>query len=170
MLPAAAQETPKTRPEPVAVARPAPVIENRPAGGYFSPGAQSVFSSDPSYVFFRQIPDSEQGPVGALGVPLTAGRSIAVDPRTTPLGFPVFISTGGAAQPTDGRAGHRRRHPRPRSRRLLLGFGPSAYEQASRMKENGRMWLLMPNDAQRLAVETAVSSRAASRAARAPTT
>ena len=60
VLPAAAQETPKSRPEPVAAARPAPVIENRPAGGYFSPGAQSAFSGDPSYVFFRQIPTASR--------------------------------------------------------------------------------------------------------------
>jgi membrane-bound lytic murein transglycosylase A len=113
----------------------------------------SVFSSDPSYVFFRQIPDSDGGPLGALGVPLTAGRSVAVDPRTTPLGFPVFISTEGQSMGT-------------RLNRLVLaqdtggairgpvradyfwGFGPGAGERASRMKENGRMWLLLPKDLQ----------------------
>ena len=82
--------------------------------------------------------------MGALGVPLTAGRSIAVDPRTTPLGFPVFISTGGqlnrlmVAQDTGGAIRG------PVRADYFWGFGPSAYEQASRMKENGRMWLLMP--------------------------
>jgi membrane-bound lytic murein transglycosylase A len=113
----------------------------------------SVFSSDPSYVFFRQIPDSDGGPLGALGVPLTPGRSVAVDPRTTPLGFPVFISTEGQSMGT-------------RLNRLVLaqdtggairgpvradyfwGFGPGAGERASRMKENGRMWLLLPKDLQ----------------------
>ena len=34
------------------------------------------------FVFFREIPDGPGGPIGALGVPLTAGRSVAVDPRT----------------------------------------------------------------------------------------
>ncbi|MGO4781247.1 3D domain-containing protein, partial [Lysobacter sp. 2RAB21] len=48
---------------------------------------------DPSYVFFRSSGDGPEGPIGALGVPLTAGRSLAVDPRSTPLGSPVFIST-----------------------------------------------------------------------------
>ena len=49
---------------------------------------------DPSYVFFKEsdVP-SAGGPVGAFGVPLSAGRSIAVDPRSTPLGYPVFVST-----------------------------------------------------------------------------
>ncbi|MBU2286489.1 MAG: MltA domain-containing protein, partial [Gammaproteobacteria bacterium] len=50
--------------------------------------------SDPSYVFFKEadVPNTG-GPVGAFGVPLSAGRSIAVDPRSTPLGYPVFVST-----------------------------------------------------------------------------
>ncbi|MGT2475798.1 3D domain-containing protein [Paraburkholderia terrae] len=106
--------------------------------------------SDPSYVFFRLIPDSPNGPVGALGVALSAGRSIAVDPRTTPLGAPVFVSTrddpqapgaidrlmmaqdsGGAIQGAV-RADY------------FYGFGQSAQAQASRTKERIRMWVLLP--------------------------
>ncbi len=113
----------------------------------------SVFSSDPSYVFFRQIPDSDGGPLGALGVPLTPGRSVAVDPRTTPLGFPVFISTEGQgvgtrlnrlvlAQDTGGAIRG------PVRADYFWGFGPGAGARASRMKENGRMWLLLPKDLQ----------------------
>ncbi|TMG91061.1 MAG: lytic murein transglycosylase, partial [Betaproteobacteria bacterium] len=113
----------------------------------------AAFSSDPSYVFFRQIPDSDSGPVGALGVPLTPGRSVAVDPRTTPLGFPVFISTEGQsvgrrldrlvlAQDTGGAIRGAVRAD------YFWGFGPGAGELASRMKENGRMWLLLPKDLQ----------------------
>jgi membrane-bound lytic murein transglycosylase A len=112
-----------------------------------------VFSSDPSYVFFRQIPDSDGGPLGALGVPLTPGRSVAVDPRTTPLGFPVFISTEGQgigtrlnrlvlAQDTGGAIRG------PVRADYFWGFGPGAGERASRMKENGRMWVLLPKDLQ----------------------
>jgi membrane-bound lytic murein transglycosylase A len=113
----------------------------------------SIFSSDPSYVFFRQIPDSDGGPLGALGVPLTPGRSVAVDPRTTPLGFPVFISTEGQsagtrlnrlvlAQDTGGAIRG------PVRADYFWGFGPGAGERASHMKENGRMWLLLPRDLQ----------------------
>lgn len=115
-----------------------------PASG---PTLNAVTNSDPSYVFFRPIPNNDDGPIGALGVPLTAGRSVAVDPRTTPLGFPVFISTRQSGSPLN---------------RLMLaqdtggairgavradyfwGFGAKAFVQASRMKEDGRMWLLMP--------------------------
>ena len=104
-------------------------------------------NSDPSYVFFRPIPNNDGGPIGALGVPLTAGRSVAVDPRTTPLGFPVFISTqqsGSAlnrlmlAQDTGGAIRGAVRAD------YFWGFGAKAFVQASRMKEDGRMWLLMP--------------------------
>jgi membrane-bound lytic murein transglycosylase A len=132
--------------EPAVAVRPAPGSEERTSNvGYFAPGP-SAFSVDPSYVFFRQIPDSDQGPLGALGVPLTAGRSVAVDPRTTPLGAPVFLSTGGAvninrlmlAQDTGGAIRG------PVRADYFWGFGAGAYAQASRMKENGRMWLLLP--------------------------
>ena len=136
-----AAEPARVRPEPNAVAKVA------------SADSLSAFSSDPSYVFFRQIPDSDGGPVGALGVPLTPGRSVAVDPRTTPLGFPVFISTEGQgigtrlnrlvlAQDTGGAIRG------PVRADYFWGFGPGAGELASHMKENGRMWLLLPKDLQ----------------------
>ena len=49
---------------------------------------REVLDSNPSVVFFREAPleDPSVGPKGALGVPLTAGRSIAIDPKFLPLG------------------------------------------------------------------------------------
>jgi membrane-bound lytic murein transglycosylase A len=135
------------------VAEPARVRPEPSAADVASADSFSVFSSDPSYVFFRQIADSDGGPLGALGVPLTPGRSVAVDPRTTPLGFPVFISTEGQgmgthlnrlvlAQDTGGAIRG------PVRADYFWGFGPAAGERASRMKESGRMWLLLPKDLQ----------------------
>jgi membrane-bound lytic murein transglycosylase A len=108
----------------------------------------TAISADPSYVFFQEIPDSPDGPLGALGVPLTAGRSVAVDPRTTPLGFPLFLATTEPdgkrlnrlvmAQDTGGAIRGAVRAD------YFWGFGTAAYAQASRMKESGRMWLLLP--------------------------
>jgi membrane-bound lytic murein transglycosylase A len=145
------------------ISAPPPAKEQRPTIAVAAPAAKSVassasatssyapniFSSDPSYVFFRQIPDSDSGPLGALGVPLTAGRSVAVDPRTTPLGFPVFISTEGRgsaaplnrlmlAQDTGGAIRG------PVRADYFWGFGPGAGQMAGRMKASGRMWLLLP--------------------------
>ena len=56
-------------------------------------GSRQLLNQNASYVFFRETAATEDGPTGALGVPLTAGRSLAVDPRAIPLGAPVFVST-----------------------------------------------------------------------------
>ena len=111
-----------------------------------------LLNSNPSYVFFREVPSTanvNEGPQGALGVPLSSERSIAVDARNVPLGAPVFLST-----------------TRPNSslplRRLMLaqdtggairgvvradffwGFGGEAGALAGRMKQQGQMWVLLP--------------------------
>ncbi|OGT24795.1 MAG: transglycosylase, partial [Gallionellales bacterium RIFOXYB12_FULL_54_9] len=53
----------------------------------------ALLEQNPSYVFFRELPEGLSAPLGALGVPLTEQYSIAIDPRTIPLGSPVFLST-----------------------------------------------------------------------------
>lgn len=108
-----------------------------------------LLNSNPSYVFFKEMPASNDGPPGALGVPLTAERSIAIDPRFVPLGVPVFLETTlpntdqplrrlVLAQDTGGAI-----KGAPRAD-FFWGFGPKAGEQAGRMKQNGRMWILLP--------------------------
>jgi membrane-bound lytic murein transglycosylase A len=116
--------------------------------------AQEVLNVNPSVVFFNEAPlnDPNEGPKGALGVPLTAGRSIAVDPRFIPLGAPVFLSTTYPATTT------------PLQRLVLAqdtggaikgvlradffwGLGATAGEQAGRMRQEGSFWLLWPKGA-----------------------
>lgn len=57
--------------------------------------------SNPRYIFFREEKLSELdaafGPRGAQGVPLTPGRSIAVDRQSIPYGTPVWLASRGAA-------------------------------------------------------------------------
>ncbi len=55
--------------------------------------------SNPRYVFFREeaIASEAEGPRGAQGVPLSAGRSIAVDPGSIPYGTPVWLVSQGPA-------------------------------------------------------------------------
>jgi len=113
---------------------------------------KDLLNANPSYVFFRETANSPDGPVGALGVPLTAERSIAVDPRSVPLGAPVFLATTRPGS------------TRPLNRLVLAqdtgsaikgavradffwGFGKEAGEQAGRMKQPGRMWVLLPPEA-----------------------
>jgi membrane-bound lytic murein transglycosylase A len=115
------------------------------------PTAQTTGSGikDPSYVFFREAPAKTGGPLGAFGVPLSAGRSIAVDPRSTPLGYPVFVST---KNPTNGLPLRRLTIAQDTGGAIrgavradyFFGDGQQAATQARRMKESGQLWLLLP--------------------------
>jgi membrane-bound lytic murein transglycosylase A len=112
---------------------------------------REVLNANPSMVFFRaeKIVDASEGPKGALAVPLTPGRSLAVDPSYLPLGAPVFLSTTYPgtdsplrrlmmAQDTGGAIKGSVRAD------FFWGFGQSAGESAGRMRQDGRMWLLWP--------------------------
>ena len=112
---------------------------------------------NPSYVFFRELPPTEatpgvaDGPVGSLGAPLTAGYSLAIDPRSVPLGAPVFLATTMplssqplqrlmAAQDTGGAIRGAVRAD------FYWGTGNEAGTLAGRMRQQGRMWILWPRD------------------------
>lgn len=110
---------------------------------------QQFMNTNPSYVFFKELPNELTGPIGTLGVPLTAERSIAVDPRVIPLGVPVFLATTHpesrqefrrlmVAQDTGGAIGGAVRAD------FYWGFGDDAGAMAGRMKYPGRMWVLLP--------------------------
>ncbi len=104
---------------------------------------------DPSYVFFKESLQNTGGPVGAFGVPLSAGRSIAVDPRSTPLGYPVFVST---RQPGTGAPMQRLTIAQDTGGAIrgavradyFFGNGQQAATDARRMKERGQLWILLP--------------------------
>lgn len=109
-----------------------------------------LLNANPSFVFFRELPDNGGGPLGALGVPLTPGRSIAVDPRAIPLGAPVFLATTlplseqplqrlVMAQDTGGAIKGAVRAD------FFWGFGAEAGAQAGRMRQKGEMWALLPD-------------------------
>ncbi len=59
--------------------------------------AQSIMDLDPRYVFFTLHTDDGREPAGAAGLPLSAGRAIAVDPSWHGYGEPYWID---AAAPT----------------------------------------------------------------------
>jgi membrane-bound lytic murein transglycosylase A len=109
-----------------------------------------LLNSNASYVFFRELPVDGSGPPGALGVALSPGRSLAVDPRAVPLGAPVFLSTTWpgsttplnrlmVAQDTGGAIKGAVRGD------FFWGSGDDAAAQAGRMRQSGRMWVLLPN-------------------------
>jgi membrane-bound lytic murein transglycosylase A len=118
-----------------------------------NPGrAQEIMNRNPRFIFFREV---KEGPVGAMGVTLTAGRSLAVDPAFVPLGVPLWLDT---TWPVDHGA-IKRGSP---LRRLMLaqdtgsaikgpvrgdffwGSGEEALKFAGAMKNPGRWFLLLP--------------------------
>lgn len=109
-----------------------------------------LLNQNPSYVFFRELPKDLPGPLGSLGVPLTAGRSLAIDPRVIPQGAPVFLSTTWPnsskplnrlmlAQDTGGAIRGAVRAD------FFWGFGEEAGNLAGKMKQVGELWVLLPN-------------------------
>jgi len=114
-----------------------------------------VLDANPSYVFFREekLENPETGPKGALGVPLTGGRSVAVDPRHISLGVPLFVDTTEPnsdiplqrmvmAQDTGGAIKGVLRLD------YFWGFGREAGEMAGKMKQPVRIWMLLPKNGQ----------------------
>ena len=112
---------------------------------------QELLNVNPSYIFFREerLPDPGVGPKGALGVPLSPERSVAVDPSIVPLGAPLFLST---THPADGAAIQRLMMAQdtggairgPVRADFFFGFGGNAAEYAGRMKQRGNVWVLLP--------------------------
>lgn len=111
---------------------------------------QELLDRNASYVFFRELPAGPDGPLGAMGIALTAGRSLAIDPRTVPLGAPVFLAT---TYPGSDRALARLMMAQDTGGAIkggvradfFWGFGEAAGKQAGRMRQQGRMWVLLPN-------------------------
>lgn len=107
--------------------------------------------SNPRTVFFREEPwsksDPAWGPRGAQGVPLTPGRSIAVDPLSIPFGTPVWLASSGVnvnlqklvlAQDTGSAITGAVRAD------YFAGWSTAAAELAGRLKQPLRLWVLWP--------------------------
>lgn len=113
-----------------------------------------VLQKNPSYVFFQEL--KGEGPMGAEGVPLTPGRSLAVDLKYMPLGVPVWISGGmpGLAAGQPDRKLHRLLVAQdtggairgPVRGDVFYGFGPEAESVAGRMKHRGKLWVMLPKE------------------------
>jgi len=108
----------------------------------------SILERNERYVFFRVV---SAGPVGSLGVPLTAGRSLAADPNVYPPGALVLLKIQTGAENT----------ARTISRLALLqdtgaaiqgpgrldvfwGSGETAAAIAGGMRDPGELYFLLP--------------------------
>ncbi|MCD8340258.1 MAG: murein transglycosylase A [Burkholderiales bacterium] len=110
-----------------------------------------LLNQNPSFVFFKSRPvgDPNEGPQGAMGLPLTPGASVAVDKRQIPLGIPLIVTANQAnpplnftrivsAQDTGGAI------TGPLRFDYFWGFGDEAGKQAGRQKSEVTAWLLLP--------------------------
>lgn len=109
-----------------------------------------VLGHNPSFVFFRSLSSEKDGPIGALGVPLSAEISAAIDKHHIPLGAPVFVAT---TDPRNSMALNRLMVAQDTGSAIIgavridffWGFGDQAGEVAGKMKYPGYVWLLLPN-------------------------
>ncbi len=108
---------------------------------------RAVMRANASFVFFRELDlPPELGPLGVLGRPVTPLRSLAVDPAHVPLGAPVWIETDGAerlrrlmvAQDLGGAIKGAQRAD------IYVGTGAEAGQRAGRIRDGGRMVVLLP--------------------------
>ena len=116
------------------------------------PEADAIMRLNPRYVFFQTLPDDGKQAVGAAGIPLPAGRAIAIDPSKHALGelfwldanapkltgaFPTYrrlavaLDVGGAIK-GDVRAD------------LYTGTGAAAGAEAGRVRHDLRLYRLVP--------------------------
>jgi membrane-bound lytic murein transglycosylase A len=114
--------------------------------------AQAMMQRNPSYVFFKVL--EGEGPLGAEGVALTPGRSLAVDRAWLAYGMPVWLDAEDpiapgqrlqrlmAAQDTGGAIRG------PVRGDVFWGHGSDAEKRAGMMKSAGRYWLLLPKTVQ----------------------
>ena len=103
---------------------------------------RAVMDENKSFVFFREL---DGPPVGALGVAVSGGVTVAADPRFVPLGAPVFLSADRAdanglwvAQDTGGAIKGSNRFD------TFWGAGAAAEATAGGMSARGTAWLLLP--------------------------
>ena len=117
-------------------------VRDNPARGL------KILWHNPSFIFFQEINrlSENDGPIGAMNRPLTAGRSLAVDPEYVPLGSPVWVEKNGGkpiqrlmvAQDTGAAIKGAQRGD------IFFGSGAQAGDTAGRIRHGGRLIILLP--------------------------
>jgi membrane-bound lytic murein transglycosylase A len=104
---------------------------------------RAIMRENKSYIFFQEL--TGPGPLGALGLPVTARASVAADPKYVPLGAPVFLQLDGSeasglwvAQDTGGAIRGSNRFD------TFWGAGPEAALTAGGMQGRGKAVILLP--------------------------
>ncbi len=118
---------------------------------------KTVFTRDPRYTFFS-LEDAKDGPIGTVGQPLVAERSIAVDAHQTPLGLLAYFELPLPDADADGKPLPDRKGSRfvlcqdtggaiqgPGRVDIFMGDGPRAKSIAGRVLTPGRLFIVLPN-------------------------
>ena len=114
---------------------------------------REILNHNPSYIFFRPL---QTGPVGNIGVPLTPGRSIALDTKCFPKGALGFISCMKPTLNAEGEIAGWKAFSRfvvnqdtggaikgPGRADIFWGSGPYAETVAGHLKHKGELYILI---------------------------
>lgn len=120
-------------------------------------GEAWLISQNPRYTFFTvDALEKDAEPSGSIGLPLTAGRSIAIDPKFVPLGAVAFVSLPMIQ--ADEKGGWLGKYPVRRFAHcqdtggaikgpgridLYMGHGPQAKATAHNVWEKGNLYILL---------------------------
>lgn len=116
---------------------------------------RALMRENRSFIFFREVAGlaREDGPMGAAGVPLTCGRSLAVDRTAMTFHAPLWVAVPDLADPDDATRPYRRLMIAqdtgsaivgPARGDLFLGTGDEAGARAGRIRHAAQMTVLVP--------------------------
>jgi membrane-bound lytic murein transglycosylase A len=107
---------------------------------------RAIMRENKSYIFFQEL--TGPGPLGSLGLPVTARATVATDPKFVPLGAPVLLSVDRPevnglwiAQDTGGAIKGANRFD------TFWGAGAEAATIAGGMQARGKAYVLLPKGA-----------------------
>jgi membrane-bound lytic murein transglycosylase A len=112
---------------------------------------QKIMWQNRSFIFFRELDDSE-GPMGAMSVALTSGRSLAVDTGFHTLGTPIYLNVPKLTR-GQPRGGFNRLMVAqdvgsaikgPERGDIYFGSGETAGKLAGTTKHAGNFFVLLP--------------------------
>ncbi len=119
--------------------------------------AREVMWENASFVFFRELNGAEaESALGALEIPLSPGRSLAVDTAFHVLGTPIYVTAPSILHAPDQPRGFRRLMIAqdvgsairgPERGDIYFGSGDEAYAAASITKHGGSFFALLPRAA-----------------------
>jgi membrane-bound lytic murein transglycosylase A len=117
---------------------------------------QQVMWQNQSFIFFRELGNDSEGPMGAMSVTLTPGRSLAVDTGYHTLGTPLYVSAPELGHATKAKAFNRLMVAQdvgsaikgPERGDIYFGSGEKAGKLAGVTKHAGNFFVLLPTPAQ----------------------